>query len=72
MRSDEYFRLHAACLAMAKQSANADVQARWLAMAEIWLKRATEQDERLLSVRGPLTKQSVLPNTSAFTPQQRP
>jgi hypothetical protein len=49
MRSDEYCRIHAACLAMAKQPGKAEVQARWLAMAEVWLKRATEQHERSLS-----------------------
>ena len=42
MRHDEYHRLHKACLAMAKQSPTPDVQARWQAMAEVWLKRATE------------------------------
>jgi hypothetical protein len=39
MRSDDYHRLHKACLAMAKQSPTPDVQARWKAMAEVWLKR---------------------------------
>ena len=43
MRHDEYHRLHAACLAMAKQSPTSDVQARWQAMADVWLKRATEE-----------------------------
>ena len=43
MRHDEYRRLHEACLAMAKQSPTPDVQARWQAMAEVWLKRATEE-----------------------------
>jgi len=43
MRSDDYHRLHKACLAMAKQSPTPDVQARWKAMAEVWLKRATEE-----------------------------
>jgi len=43
MHNDEYLRLHAACLAMAAQSTDADVRARWLAMADAWLKRVTEQ-----------------------------
>ena len=43
MRHDEYHRLHTACLAMAKQSPTSDVQARWQAMADMWLKRATEE-----------------------------
>jgi hypothetical protein len=45
MRPDDYARysrLHEACLAMANQSIVADERARWLAMAETWLKRATE------------------------------
>jgi len=33
MRSDEYLRLRAACLAMARQSKLADVRERWLMMA---------------------------------------
>ena len=34
MRNDEYRCLYEACLAMAAQSTDADVRARWLAMAE--------------------------------------
>jgi hypothetical protein len=45
MRSDDYRRLHAACLAMARQSKLPDVQARWLAMAQAWLSRANDADE---------------------------
>jgi hypothetical protein len=45
MCHDEYRRLHAACLAMAKQSTHHEVQARWLAMAQAWLRRATEMRE---------------------------
>jgi hypothetical protein len=48
MRRDEYYRLHAACLAMARQSTEPHVRARWVAMAEVWLKQATEPDERSL------------------------
>jgi len=48
MRRDEYCRLHAACLAMARQSTGPEVKARWLAIAEVWLKQATEPDERSL------------------------
>jgi hypothetical protein len=39
-------RLHAACLAMAKQSTTPDLQARWQAMADAWLKRANEERKR--------------------------
>jgi hypothetical protein len=46
MRRDEYIRLHAACISMAKQSTQHDVQARWLAMAEVWWKKAMEAHER--------------------------
>jgi hypothetical protein len=34
MRNGEYRCLYEACLAMAAQSTDADVRARWLAMAE--------------------------------------
>ena len=43
MRQDSYYRLHEACLAMAAQSQDTYVRARWLAMADAWLKRVTEQ-----------------------------
>jgi hypothetical protein len=43
MRSDKYHRLHAACLAMAKQSTEPDLQARWLAAADALLKLATDE-----------------------------
>ena len=33
LHSQDYHRLHIACLAMAKQSASPEVKARWLAMA---------------------------------------
>jgi hypothetical protein len=46
MRHDEYRRLHAACLAMAKQSTLPDVRARWQAMADAWLKLAAEEGSR--------------------------
>jgi hypothetical protein len=46
MRPDQYRRLHAACVAMAKQSTTPDVQTRWQAMADAWLKRATEERKR--------------------------
>jgi hypothetical protein len=45
MRSDEYGRLHAACLDMAKQSSVPDVQVRWLAMAVACMRLATEAAE---------------------------
>ena len=34
MHSDEYRRLHAACIAMAAQSGSPDAKARWLTLAE--------------------------------------
>jgi hypothetical protein len=46
LRSQDYHRLHIACLAMAKQSTLPDVQARWLAMANEWLKLAAEEGSR--------------------------
>ena len=46
MGHDEYRRLHAACLAMADQCRELEVQARWLVMADAWLKRATELHEQ--------------------------
>jgi hypothetical protein len=45
MRQDSYCRLHEACLAMANQSTEPDVAARWLAMAEAWLQRSLEIGE---------------------------
>jgi hypothetical protein len=39
---DEYRRLHAACIDMASQSNMPDLRARWLAMADVWLRRAIE------------------------------
>jgi hypothetical protein len=42
---DEYCRLHAACVAMAKQTRAPDEQARWLAMAHASLKVASELGE---------------------------
>ena len=42
MRRDEYCRLHAACRAMAEQSTEPEVRARWSVMADAWLKRAAE------------------------------
>ena len=44
MRSDEYCRLHAACLAMAEQCNLPDVHARWLAMAKTWSNLANDAD----------------------------
>jgi hypothetical protein len=45
MRQDSYCRLHEACLAMANQSTEPEVQARWLAMADAWLQRSMEISE---------------------------
>ena len=39
MRPDEYRCIYEACLAIAAQSTDADVRARWLAMAEEALKQ---------------------------------
>jgi hypothetical protein len=46
MRSDEYRRVHLACLDMAKQSDVPDAQARWLAMATAFLNLAIKAAER--------------------------
>ena len=46
MSYDEYCRLHMACLDMARQASLPDVRARWLAMADAWLKVATDLRER--------------------------
>jgi hypothetical protein len=62
MRSDKYLRLHAACLAMAKQSTEPNVQARWQAMADAWLKLATELSE-CQTGRGAARSPATLPNT---------
>jgi hypothetical protein len=45
MRDDEYRRFHEACLAMAAQSSDTNVRARWLALADTWLKRTIEQHD---------------------------
>jgi hypothetical protein len=68
MREDEYYRLHTACLAMVGQSASPEVQARWLAMVEAWLKGAIELRQRN---GGALTTQARLPNTSTSVGLQR-
>jgi hypothetical protein len=44
MTLDEYRRLHAACLDMARQSSLPDVRDRWLAMATVWLERAADYE----------------------------
>jgi hypothetical protein len=44
MSHDEYRRLHAACIAMARQSSLPDVQARWLAMSAALLERAADHE----------------------------
>jgi hypothetical protein len=46
MTYDEYSRLHVACLDTARQSSPPDVLARWLAMADVWLRRAIEPRDR--------------------------
>jgi hypothetical protein len=58
MRRDEYFRLHAACLAMAKQTTEPKLQDRWSLMADAWLKRATEHEP---SSDGVPTPEEALP-----------
>ena len=45
MSHDEYRRVHAACIAMARQSSLPDIQARWLAMSAVLLERAADQHE---------------------------
>ena len=77
MRPDERRRLHAECLAMAKQSKSANVQARWLAMAQAWSKHPGESDDlqpsnviRLNFNRRPtapvLPSAAVFPTAAAF------
>jgi hypothetical protein len=46
MGFDEYSRLHAACLVMARQPALPGVQARWLVMAEASLDLANVVDKK--------------------------
>jgi hypothetical protein len=53
---------------MAKQSTEPDLQARWMAAADTWLKLAAEQHSRpgrALKTRAPL------PNTFPFASLQR-
>jgi hypothetical protein len=52
MRSDEYCRIHAVCLDMAKQSSVRDVKARWLAMAKDCLELATESAHAIRRSKG--------------------
>ena len=54
MTSERYRRLHAACLAMARQSDLPDIQARWLKLAEAWFNVATGVDDTK-----PLSQHSV-------------
>jgi hypothetical protein len=44
MRRDEYCRLHAACLARAKQATEPKMRDRWSAMAAAWLERAADYE----------------------------
>ena len=44
MSHDEYRRLYAACIAMARQSSLPSVRDRWLAMAAVWLERAADYE----------------------------
>jgi hypothetical protein len=46
MLSDDYSRLHAACLVMARQYDLPGVQARWLVMAEASLDLANVVDKK--------------------------
>jgi hypothetical protein len=45
MRHDEYIRLQAGCLDMAKQACSPEEQARWLAMAQEWWRCAEQLRE---------------------------
>jgi hypothetical protein len=52
MHSDDYNRLHEACLVMARQpDVPDDVQARWLVMAKASFTLANEVDKKRRSVR---------------------
>ena len=68
MRSDDYHRLHEVCLAMAEQSTEPDLQARWLTAADAWLKLATELHSRPGRA---LKTRAALPNTFPFASLQR-
>jgi hypothetical protein len=64
MRSDEYRRLHVACLGMAQQSERPDIQLRWLGMAQTWLKLADE-------IRQTKTGRVGRSNVVSLNPNQR-
>jgi hypothetical protein len=44
VNNDEYRRLYAACLAMARQSSLPNVRDRWLAIAAVWLERSADYE----------------------------
>jgi hypothetical protein len=44
MSHDEYRRLHAACIVMARQSSLPDTRAPWLAMAAAWSERTADYE----------------------------
>jgi hypothetical protein len=46
MSHEEYRRLYAACVAMARQSSLPNVRDRWLAMAAVWLERARDYETK--------------------------
>jgi hypothetical protein len=58
MRPDEYRRLRAACLIMARQSKMPEVQTRWLVIAQASLER--ERTQRQARTRGPRPPLEVL------------
>jgi hypothetical protein len=64
MRSDEYRRLYVACLGMAQQSEQPDIQSRWLGMAQAWLRVADE-------VRPTKTGRVGRSNVISLNPNQR-
>ena len=51
MSSDEYSRLHEACLVMARQPIEPDLRARWIALAQASSKLANNTDKKRRSVR---------------------
>jgi hypothetical protein len=64
MRSDEYRRLYVACLGMAQQSDQPDIQSRWLKMAQAWLRLADE-------IRQTTTRQVNRSNVISLNRRQR-
>jgi hypothetical protein len=70
MRQDSYYRLHEACLAMANQCTEPEVQARWLTMADAWLKRSLEISENRRVMKHELSEPRAAGPPSADAPDR--